>query len=243
MTRCSPTISARVDPAASAAAAGKGAFRDRQFRRRPSRPSRRPARTRSLARSAASPSAVLTFEPHPADYFAGRPVVFRLTPFAERRARCRRSVSTAWRRLTFDAALASLTAEEFVEEFSSSALDIGAAVVGADFHFGKGRSGSPAFLHARARASASMSRCWRRSRRREEARIVPRPRSAARSNRAGSRPPREAWGGPMRRQRRRITGRSSDARSACRPPIWRWSRPIGSPSASTPCGPCRWPLA
>ena len=37
------------------------------------------ARTRALAAARGAPSAVLTFEPHPADYFAGRPVVFRLT--------------------------------------------------------------------------------------------------------------------------------------------------------------------
>ena len=31
-----------------------------------------------------APLAVLTFEPHPADYFAGKPVVFRLTPLPEK---------------------------------------------------------------------------------------------------------------------------------------------------------------
>ena len=53
--------------------------------------------------------------------------------------------------LTFDAALAGLTAEEFVEEVLVERLNVGAVVVGADFHFGKARSGSPDFL---ARAGA-----------------------------------------------------------------------------------------
>ena len=38
------------------------------------------ARARALARERGVPSALLTFEPHPADYFAERPVAFRLTP-------------------------------------------------------------------------------------------------------------------------------------------------------------------
>ena len=38
------------------------------------------ARARALAEQRGRPSAVLTFEPHPGDYFAGAPAVFRLTP-------------------------------------------------------------------------------------------------------------------------------------------------------------------
>ena len=54
------------------------------------------ARTQALAAERGAPSAVLTFEPHPADYFAGRPVVFRLTPLRDQGARaCNRSGSTA----------------------------------------------------------------------------------------------------------------------------------------------------
>src|SRR5579863_840147 len=39
-------------------------------------------RTRRLAAELGAPSAVLTFEPHPADFFAKRSVVFRLSPKA-----------------------------------------------------------------------------------------------------------------------------------------------------------------
>ena len=38
------------------------------------------ARAQALARASQKPCAVLTFEPHPADFFAGRSVIFRLTP-------------------------------------------------------------------------------------------------------------------------------------------------------------------
>ncbi len=103
-------------------------------------------RTRELARKLGAPAAALTFEPHPADYFAGRPVVFRLTAFAEKARALQAAGLDGVVTLSFDAALAGLSAEAFVKGVLVDALDIGAAVVGADFHFGKGRSGSPAFL-------------------------------------------------------------------------------------------------
>jgi riboflavin kinase/FMN adenylyltransferase len=63
-------------------------------------------RTRALAKERGLPSAVLTFEPHPADFFAGRPVVFRLTPFAVK-ARALHSLGIDGAVfLTFDAASA-----------------------------------------------------------------------------------------------------------------------------------------
>ena len=104
------------------------------------------ARTRALALARGAPSAVLTFEPHPADYFAGKPVVFRLTPFAQKAAAIQACGLDGVVLLTFDAALAGLTAEEFVKDVLVGALDVGAVVVGWDFHFGKARSGSPDYL-------------------------------------------------------------------------------------------------
>jgi riboflavin kinase/FMN adenylyltransferase len=109
------------------------------------------ARANALAEARGAPSAALTFEPHPADYFAGRPVVFRLTPFAVK-ARVLQSLGLDGAVvLSFDAALAGLTAQEFVERVLVERLDVGAVVVGWDFRFGKARSGSPDFL---ARAGA-----------------------------------------------------------------------------------------
>ena len=101
------------------------------------------ARTLALAAERGAPAAVLTFEPHPADYFAGRPVVFRLTPLPIK-ARILRSLGLAGAAaLTFDAALAGLTAEEFVEQALVARLGVGAVVVGWDFHFGRARGGAP----------------------------------------------------------------------------------------------------
>ena len=101
---------------------------------------------RVRAQGAGVASAALTFEPHPADFFAGRPVVFRLTPFAEKAAAIAQGGTDGIVSLSFDGTLASLSAEAFVEEVLVRQLDLSAVVVGADFHFGKGRSGSPEFL-------------------------------------------------------------------------------------------------
>jgi riboflavin kinase/FMN adenylyltransferase len=50
--------------------------------------------------------------------------------------------------LTFDAALASLTADEFVASILVGRFALSGAVIGFNFHFGKNRGGSPDFLVA-----------------------------------------------------------------------------------------------
>ena len=104
------------------------------------------ARAREVARELGRPCAVLTFEPHPADFFARKPVVFRLSPQREKALVMQRIGLDGMVVLTFDAALAALEAEQFVRDILVGRLGISAAVVGYDFHFGKGRAGSPAFL-------------------------------------------------------------------------------------------------
>jgi riboflavin kinase / FMN adenylyltransferase len=88
----------------------------------------------------------LTFEPHPADHFAERPVAFRLTPPELKAAICERLGLSGIVFLSFNAQLAPMSAEEFVRTILVERLDAGAVVVGWDFHFGKARSGTPAFL-------------------------------------------------------------------------------------------------
>ncbi|MGB3584320.1 MAG: adenylyltransferase/cytidyltransferase family protein, partial [Roseiarcus sp.] len=70
----------------------------------------------ALARERAAPSAILTFEPHPADFFAARPVAFRLTPAREKAEICPRLGLDGIVFLRFDASLAAMSAEEFVEK-------------------------------------------------------------------------------------------------------------------------------
>ena len=100
----------------------------------------------AMAKAKGAPSAILTFEPHPADFFAGRPVAFRLTPARDKAEICARLGLDGIVSIRFDAALAAMSAEEFVEKVLVGRLGVAAVVVGWDFHFGKGRSGSPAIL-------------------------------------------------------------------------------------------------
>lgn len=104
------------------------------------------ARAKALADRLGHPAAVLTFEPHPADFFAGRSVIFRLTPEPAKALTLARLGLDGMIVLSFDAALAALTAEQFVADILVRRLGVSGVVIGYDFHFGKARQGSPAFL-------------------------------------------------------------------------------------------------
>jgi riboflavin kinase/FMN adenylyltransferase len=102
------------------------------------------ARARALGR----PAAVLTFEPHPRAFFNPGEPLFRLT---DETAKLRLLALTGLDGaivLTFDAALASLTAEEFVARILVERFAVSGAVIGFNFHFGLSRAGSPDFLAA-----------------------------------------------------------------------------------------------
>jgi riboflavin kinase/FMN adenylyltransferase len=101
---------------------------------------------RRLAATLARPSAVLTFEPHPADFFSGRSRIFRLTPEPAKGRAVARLGLDGMIVLRFDQALAALSAEAFVADVLVRRLRISAAVVGYNFRFGKGRRGSPSLL-------------------------------------------------------------------------------------------------
>ena len=104
------------------------------------------ARAQQLARRLDRPCALLTFEPHPANYFAGRPVIFRLTPEDAKALVLSRLGLDGMIALTFDKALAELDRERFVAEILVRRLGIAAAVIGYDFHFGRNRLGTPDYL-------------------------------------------------------------------------------------------------
>src|SRR5277367_4466807 len=89
------------------------------------------------------PAAVLTFEPHPRAFFKPGEKLFRLT---DETAKLRLLAATALAGaivLTFDAALAELTAEEFVPRILVERFGVSGAVIGFNVYFGANRSGSP----------------------------------------------------------------------------------------------------
>jgi riboflavin kinase/FMN adenylyltransferase len=103
-------------------------------------------RAQDLAARLQRPCAVLTFEPHPANYFAGGSVIFRLTTEETKATVLARLGLDGMIVLTFDKALADRSAEDFVQQILVDRLGVSAAVVGYDFHFGQRRSGTPAYL-------------------------------------------------------------------------------------------------
>ena len=100
------------------------------------------------ARKAHRPAAAMTFEPHPRSLFQPDEPSFRLSSEA---AKLRLLAATGLDGavvLTFDAALASVTAEQFGAAILVERLAIAGAVIGFNFYFGKDRQGSPEFLVA-----------------------------------------------------------------------------------------------
>ena len=94
-----------------------------------------------LARGTA-PLGIITFEPHPRQFFAPSGPAFRLMNAEARANRLARLGVEHLFQLPFDASLAGLTPEAFVAEVLDSGLGVSHVVVGADFRFGKGRNGT-----------------------------------------------------------------------------------------------------
>ena len=106
------------------------------------------AEARAMARRLGRPAAVLTFDPHPRAFFRPDLPQFELTP-PEVQARLIADLGLdGLIVLSFDAALAGLPAEAFIDDILMRRLNISGAVVGWDFHFGKGRGGTPDGLAA-----------------------------------------------------------------------------------------------
>ncbi len=104
------------------------------------------AAAKALAKSLNAPTALLTFEPHPRSFFKPDAPLFRLTSEHMKAVILGRMGVDAMVVLPFNAEMAALTATEFAERILFGALDAAGIVVGHDFHFGKGREGSPQFV-------------------------------------------------------------------------------------------------
>ncbi len=97
---------------------------------------------------ATAPTGVLTFEPHPREFFAPDSSPFRLMSRDARRHRLEKIGVDILYELAFDAGMVELTPEEFARDVISDGLGLTHVVVGADFRFGKERSGGAEELHA-----------------------------------------------------------------------------------------------
>lgn len=100
----------------------------------------------AAAATLGAPFGVVTFEPHPRSVFAPDAPAFRLMTADARARRMTKLGVQHLYELPFDASLANLSPEAFASEVLAEGLGIRHAVVGADFRFGKGRSGDIATL-------------------------------------------------------------------------------------------------
>ena len=101
---------------------------------------------RDAARKAKGPAGVVLFEPHPREFFQPDRPHFRLTPLPLKLDLLERFGLDLAVVLQFDAALAALTAENFIARVIVDRLAATHLVVGYDFRFGKGRGGDPETL-------------------------------------------------------------------------------------------------
>jgi riboflavin kinase / FMN adenylyltransferase len=106
---------------------------------------------RNEAQHRGLPSCVLTFEPHPRDYFAqalGKPEMApaRIAPLRDKLTELQRCGIDQVVVLPFDQRLASLAPEAFIDEVLVHGLGAKYVLVGDDFRFGAKRAGDYALL-------------------------------------------------------------------------------------------------
>ncbi|HTO60670.1 MAG TPA: bifunctional riboflavin kinase/FAD synthetase [Bradyrhizobium sp.] len=92
------------------------------------------------------PALALTFEPHPRRFFSPNTPQFRLS---DETAKLRLLAGTGLSGvvlMTFDKARAGTSAQDFIHHDLIGRLGVRGIAVGYDFHFGKGRVGSPSLL-------------------------------------------------------------------------------------------------
>jgi riboflavin kinase/FMN adenylyltransferase len=103
-----------------------------------------------MARRHDRPALAVTFEPHPRRFFSPNTPQFRLS---DETAKLRLLAGTGLAGavvMTFDKARAGTPAQDFIHHDLIGRLGISGIAVGYDFHFGKGRVGSPSLLASEA---------------------------------------------------------------------------------------------
>ena len=98
------------------------------------------------AAAADAPLGVVTFEPHPREYFQPDAPAFRLMNTEAKAHRLEALGVAHLYELGFNDRLATLSAEAFAREILSDRLGLRHVTIGADFRFGQGRSGDAAML-------------------------------------------------------------------------------------------------
>jgi riboflavin kinase/FMN adenylyltransferase len=103
------------------------------------------------AEDLALPSAVLTFDPHPREFFAPGSAPPRLSSLRSKLEWFAELGVARTIVARFDSRLAALSPQAFIEDVLVRRLDVRWVLVGEDFRFGKGRAGDIATLRAAAK--------------------------------------------------------------------------------------------
>jgi len=103
-----------------------------------------------MGRTHRRPALALTFEPHPRRFFSPNTPQFRLSDETAKLRLLAGAGLAGAVVMTFDRKRAETSAQDFIHNDLIGRLGISGIAVGYDFHFGKGRVGSPSLLVAEA---------------------------------------------------------------------------------------------
>jgi len=104
------------------------------------------ARLQDVARTRDLPSCVLSFEPHPREFFAPEQAPARLSSLREKAECLQRVGIDRLHVFRFDRAFSALTAQAFIEQVLGRTLQARYVLVGDDFRYGAKRAGDFALL-------------------------------------------------------------------------------------------------
>ena len=104
------------------------------------------ARLQAVARTRGLPSCVLSFEPHPREFFAPAQAPARLSSLREKAECLQRLGIDRFHIFRFDRAFSSLSPEAFIEHVLGRTLQARYVLVGDDFRYGAKRAGDFALL-------------------------------------------------------------------------------------------------
>ncbi|WGS21934.1 MULTISPECIES: bifunctional riboflavin kinase/FAD synthetase [unclassified Bradyrhizobium] len=104
----------------------------------------------AMGKAHGKPALAVTFEPHPRSFFSPNSPQFRLTDETNKLRLLAGTGLAGAVIMTFDKARAGTSAHDFIHHDLIERLGISGIAVGYDFHFGKGRVGSPSLLVSEA---------------------------------------------------------------------------------------------
>ena len=99
-----------------------------------------------MGRARGKPVFAVTFEPHPRSFFSPNSPQFRLSDEASKLRLLAGTGLDGAVVMTFDKTRAGTSAQDFIHHDLIQRLGVSGIAVGYDFHFGKGRAGSPSLL-------------------------------------------------------------------------------------------------